>query len=115
MQSLAAMAYVGDNNAEFEAEVAKVLAIAPKRGEVYSVAGELAARNYRFDEAVTLVRRALELNRRMRARCRISASTCCGPATRLRRGRLWKRPSRLDAFTSRRSICSGCWTGSTRS
>jgi tetratricopeptide (TPR) repeat protein len=58
---LAAMAYVGDNNAEFEAEVAKVLAIAPKRGEVYGVAGELAARNYRFDEAVTLVRRALEL------------------------------------------------------
>ena len=55
------MAYVGDNNAEFEAEVGKVLAIAPKRGEVYGVAGELAARNYRFDEAVTLVRRALEL------------------------------------------------------
>ena len=33
-------------------EVAKVLAIAPNYGEVYRVAGELAAHNYRFDEAV---------------------------------------------------------------
>jgi cellulose synthase operon protein C len=58
---LAAMSYVADNKAEFESEVAKVLAISPKRGEVFHVAGEFAARNYRFDEAVTLVRRALEL------------------------------------------------------
>jgi tetratricopeptide (TPR) repeat protein len=58
---LAAMAYVADNKAEYETELEKVRAIAPTRGDVYQVAGELAARNYRFDEAVTLVRRALEL------------------------------------------------------
>src|SRR5262245_34427577 len=59
---LAAMAYVADKQSEFESEVAKVLAIAPEYGEVYRVAGDLAAHNYRFDEAVTLTRRALELD-----------------------------------------------------
>jgi Flp pilus assembly protein TadD len=44
--------------------VAKVLAMAPSDGEVYRVSGDLAARNYRFDEAVALVRRALELDPR---------------------------------------------------
>ena len=37
---LAALAYVEDKKAEFDAEVAKVLAIAPNYGEVYRVAGE---------------------------------------------------------------------------
>src|SRR5262249_53906422 len=46
----------------FDAEVAKTLAIAPNYGEVYRVAGDLTAHNYRFDEAVTLTRRALELD-----------------------------------------------------
>ncbi|HVH27605.1 MAG TPA: tetratricopeptide repeat protein [Vicinamibacterales bacterium] len=59
---LAAMAYVEDKQPEFEAEVAKTLAISPKYGEVYRVAGQLAANNYRFPEAVTLTRRALELD-----------------------------------------------------
>jgi tetratricopeptide (TPR) repeat protein len=58
---LAAMAYVEDKTSEFDAEVAKALAIAPNYGELFRVAGELAAHNYRFDEAVTLVRRGLEL------------------------------------------------------
>ena len=44
--------YVEDKPQEFEAEVAKALAIAPSYGDVYRVAGELAAHNYRFDEAV---------------------------------------------------------------
>jgi Flp pilus assembly protein TadD len=57
----AGLDYVEDKNAEFEAGVRKVLAIAPRHGEVYRVAGDLAARNYRFDEAVALVRRALDL------------------------------------------------------
>src|SRR5229473_1524929 len=61
---LAALAYVEDNTKEFDAEVAKVLAMAPSYGEVYRVSGDLAARNYRFDEAVALVRRALELDPR---------------------------------------------------
>jgi tetratricopeptide (TPR) repeat protein len=58
---LGALAYVEDKQSEFDAEVAKVLAIAPSYGDVFRVAGELAAHNYRFDEAVTLVRRALEV------------------------------------------------------
>jgi cellulose synthase operon protein C len=59
---LAAMAYVDDNEADFEAEAAKALAIAPRFGDVYRIAGELAAHNYRFDEAVALTRRALALD-----------------------------------------------------
>ena len=58
----AGLDYVEDKTAEFDAQVRKVLAIAPNYGEVYRVAGDLAARNYRFDEAVALVRRALELD-----------------------------------------------------
>ncbi len=54
--------YVEDKQEEFNAGVTKVLAIAPRHGEVYRLAGDLAARNYRFDEAVSLVRRALELD-----------------------------------------------------
>ena len=61
LAALAAMAYVEDKTAEFDAEVAKVLAISPNYGEVYRVAGELTAHNYRFDEAVALLRRGLAL------------------------------------------------------
>jgi Flp pilus assembly protein TadD len=42
--------------------VAQVLGIAPGYGDVYRVAGELTAHNYRFDEAVGLTRRALALD-----------------------------------------------------
>ncbi|HEY2905953.1 MAG TPA: tetratricopeptide repeat protein [Vicinamibacterales bacterium] len=59
---LAAMAYVDDDQTEFDAETAKALAIAPRYGEVYRMAGELAAHNYRFDDAVALTRRALTLD-----------------------------------------------------
>jgi Tfp pilus assembly protein PilF len=55
----AAIAFVEDKAQDFDAEVAKVLAIAPNNADVYLVAGELAAHNYRFDEAVDLTRRAL--------------------------------------------------------
>jgi tetratricopeptide (TPR) repeat protein len=57
----AAIAYVQDKPAEFEAAANKTLAIAPKYADVYRKAGELAAHNYRFDEAVVLTRRALAL------------------------------------------------------
>src|SRR5207302_7622250 len=53
------LAYVEDKQADYEAEVAKALTISPAFGDVYRVAGELAAHNYRFDEAVVLTRRAL--------------------------------------------------------
>lgn len=58
----AGLAYVEDKHAEFDAEVARVLEIAPHYGEVYREAGEQAAHNYRFDEAVALTRRALALD-----------------------------------------------------
>ena len=57
-----AIAYVRDNQPAFDAEVKRVLAINPVFGEAYRVAGSLAARNYRFDEAVALTRRAIELD-----------------------------------------------------
>ena len=59
---LAAMAYLEDRTEDFEAEVTRVLAINPAYGDVYRIAGSHTARAYRFDEAVTLVRRALELD-----------------------------------------------------
>jgi cellulose synthase operon protein C len=59
---LAAIAYVRGDQAAHEAEVARVLAVNPSFGEVYRVAGDLAARLYRFDEAVALTRRAITLD-----------------------------------------------------
>ncbi len=59
---LAALAYVEDKPREYDAAMAKVLSIAPNYGEAYRVAGELAAHNYRFDEAVVLVRKGLALS-----------------------------------------------------
>jgi tetratricopeptide (TPR) repeat protein len=59
---LAALAYVEDKTPEYESEVARTLAIAPAYGDVYREAGELAAHNYRFDDAVALTRRALALD-----------------------------------------------------
>jgi Tfp pilus assembly protein PilF len=59
---IAAIAYVGDDRPAFEAEVKRVLAISPGHGDVYRVAADLAARNYRFDEAVALARQAIALD-----------------------------------------------------
>jgi cellulose synthase operon protein C len=59
---LAAIASVRDDRTTFEAEAKSILAINPAFGEVYRVAGDLTARNYRFDEAVALTRRALEID-----------------------------------------------------
>jgi tetratricopeptide (TPR) repeat protein len=59
---VAAVAYVEDRIDDFETEVAGVLAINPVYGEVYRVAGNVTARNYRFPEAVDLVQRGLEID-----------------------------------------------------
>jgi tetratricopeptide (TPR) repeat protein len=59
---LAAMAYVKGDKAAYEREVKAVLEVNPAFGEVYRAAGDLAARNYRFDEAVTLARQAVQLD-----------------------------------------------------
>src|SRR4030095_15669677 len=58
----AAIARLEDQEQEFERLAQEVLKINPVYGEVYRVAGEHLPRNYRFDEAVTLVRRALTLD-----------------------------------------------------
>jgi len=58
---LAAIAYVRTGRDAFDKAAAPVLALNPKYGEVYRTAGDLAARNYRFDEAVALTREAVSL------------------------------------------------------
>jgi tetratricopeptide (TPR) repeat protein len=59
---LAAINYVTDDRAAFDAEVKTVLAINPAYGDLYRIAGELAARNYRFEEAAALSREAIKLD-----------------------------------------------------
>lgn len=59
---LAAMAYVKGDRAAYDAEVRRALAINPRFGEVYRAAADLAARNYRFEEAVRLAREAITMN-----------------------------------------------------
>lgn len=59
---IAAIAYVRDDRAGFDDEVRRVLEVNPAYGDVYRVAADLAARNYRFEEAVALVRRAVALD-----------------------------------------------------
>ena len=58
---LAAIAYVAGRTAEYDAEVAQALAVNPTRGDTYRVVAAHAARNYRFDDAVALGRKAIAL------------------------------------------------------
>ncbi|MEQ1574821.1 MAG: tetratricopeptide repeat protein [Vicinamibacterales bacterium] len=58
-----AIAFLEGRPADFQAQAAEVLKINPTYGEVYRVAGDHLARNYRFEEAVDLTRRALALDR----------------------------------------------------
>lgn len=57
-----AMAFLEGRTADFEAEAAAILKVHPTYADAYRVAGDHAARNYRFDEAVALTRRALEVD-----------------------------------------------------
>jgi tetratricopeptide (TPR) repeat protein len=59
---VAAIAYVKGDRAAYDKEVREVLAIHPGFAEVYRVAGDLAARNYRFEEAVALTKQATTLD-----------------------------------------------------
>jgi len=59
---VAAVAYIEDRLDDFDVEVERVLAINPVYGDVYRVAGSRTARNYRFEEAVALVRRGLQID-----------------------------------------------------
>jgi cellulose synthase operon protein C len=57
-----AIAYVEDRRSDFESEAASALRINPRYSDVYRVAADQAASNYRFEEAVALNRRALTLD-----------------------------------------------------
>ncbi len=57
----AAIALLDDRTADFDALVGAVLAINPRYGDVYRLAGAQAARHYRFDAAASLARKALEI------------------------------------------------------
>jgi tetratricopeptide (TPR) repeat protein len=59
---LGAMAYVRDDKATFDREVSTALQINPSYGEIYRVAGEQAAAHYRFEEAVALAQKAVDLD-----------------------------------------------------
>ncbi len=58
----AAIAFLEARTSDFQSAVAGVLKLNPAYGDAYRVAGDHTARNYRFDEAVDLTRRALELD-----------------------------------------------------
>jgi tetratricopeptide (TPR) repeat protein len=58
----AAITYVRGSREAFDAEAKPTLAINPRFGEIYRVAAELSARNYRFDEAVALAREAVTID-----------------------------------------------------
>ena len=59
---VAAIDYVEDKKNDYQAEIARILALSPKYGEAYRVVAELTAQNYRFDEAVALARQGLALD-----------------------------------------------------
>jgi tetratricopeptide (TPR) repeat protein len=58
----AAITYVRGSRQAFDAEVKPTLAINPSYGEIYRVAAEVTAHNYRFEEAVGLAREAVALD-----------------------------------------------------
>jgi tetratricopeptide (TPR) repeat protein len=59
----AAIQFLEGKGTEFLATVAAVLEVNPAYGEVYRIVGDHAARNYRFDEAAELARRAIAVDR----------------------------------------------------
>ena len=58
----AAIAYVEGRQSDFEAETSAALKINPRYGEIYRIAGEQAASNYRFEEAAALTRKGIALD-----------------------------------------------------
>ena len=60
----AAMMFLQGREAEFEQQAQEILKINPTYGDVYRTAGDHLARQYRFDEAVVMTRRALTIDPR---------------------------------------------------
>ena len=94
----------------------QVLAINPRYGDVYRVAGAQAARHYRFEAAAELARKALQIDPDNVARLGRSRHA---PAAHRRRARTraprWTRRSAPIPTTSSPTTCSGCSTPSTSS
>ncbi len=59
---LAGIARLDDRTADFDGEATRVLAQNPRYAGAYDVAADLLARAYRFDEAVALGRKAVQIN-----------------------------------------------------
>ena len=57
-----AIAYIEDRHTDFQQEANAALKINPRFSDAYRVPADLAAANYRFEEAVGLSRKALELD-----------------------------------------------------
>jgi len=57
-----AVAYIEDRHADLQQEAAAALKINPRFSGAYRIPAELAAANYRFEEAVALSRKALEID-----------------------------------------------------
>jgi tetratricopeptide (TPR) repeat protein len=57
-----AVAYIEDRHADLQRDAAAALKINPRFSGAYRVPAELAAANYRFEEAVALSRKALEID-----------------------------------------------------
>ena len=57
-----AVAYVEDRHPDLQQDAAAALKINPRFSDAYRVPAELAAGNYRFEEAVVLSRKALEID-----------------------------------------------------
>jgi tetratricopeptide (TPR) repeat protein len=60
---IAAIDFLEGRGDGFLAAVGEILKVNPSYGEVYRIAGDHAARNYRFDEAAELTRRAIAVDR----------------------------------------------------
>ncbi|MGE5813963.1 MAG: tetratricopeptide repeat protein, partial [Acidobacteriota bacterium] len=58
----AAIARIEDRQADFDAQVTRLLADNPRYADAYDSAADLLARAYRFDEAVALGRKAIEVD-----------------------------------------------------
>ena len=59
---LASLAYLEGRSADYQRELGRALAVTPASGEAYRIVADEAARHYRFDEAVALVRQAVALD-----------------------------------------------------
>jgi tetratricopeptide (TPR) repeat protein len=57
----AAIAYVDGRTADYESAIANALAVNPAYGDAYRIVAMHAARHYRYDDAVVLVRKATAL------------------------------------------------------